>query len=215
MKNANFYLLGIAVSYLVMGINQLTSNNLFTGKIYLVVSFVTIAIAIVELAKIVYTYLQEVNALTEKSLDKIEKINKKYYSINERVDNDMSVFSSFLNTEVNRFKIDMQKIKKLNSILRNSVLITEGVSIIATMFILITFPYKNIVDSLQNNILISGLSLVAFSLMFGTLFLNDYFGKDLIERKNKGEVNLLKIENYLCNELYQNNLGFEKKDFDD
>lgn len=90
----------------------------------------------------------------------------------------------------NKTKIELDKIlKHENLMLKNErlikyiLIVTEGFSIICTMYVLITVPYKNIVDSLQSNILISGLSLLSFSLMFLTLFLNDYFDKDRSDKK--------------------------------
>ena len=150
MKSIKFkvnpLLLGLALAYIILAIEQMNNEVMLSNSIYLTIACVSMQLTIIDMIKKLYYSFGTINACV-----------KSYSSQNIPVKNKMHKLIHFSDT--------LLKVMKY--------VIFLGYMMVA--FFLISFPFKIIPNDFATNKLIGVTTIITFALMIISMVLDEYF----------------------------------------
>ena len=212
MKNdrGNVLYLGIAISYLVIALMQIKANGMFSMRLYLPIAMVSFEITLLEMAKTSVQRLQEIH------LRKI-RITQQELSLCER---HIAVFSKYkmMESETERHKAFRESLVKRSAALQSDKWISrvkKGINTLSVIQVVLacvliaTSSLKQIPNDLTNNKIVGVLSLLSFSFLIISYYLqSDY--DPLMDNPDNVLDNIEIIEKYYLDILEKVSDGGEK-----
>ena len=171
MNKGNYLFLGIAASYIVIAVVQWTTQGLLPMSLYISIAWVSLDVAILELIKTAFQYMQAIHAhqikITQDEIDLCDKhisVIGKYNALRAEVER---------HTEFRPTLVERAKKLNGNKSIRRMGKVIDGLSIaqiiIACVMVAIT-SLKQIPNDLANNKVVGILSLLAFAFLMLTYF---------------------------------------------
>lgn len=177
MKKINPYLLGICAAYFMIGIHQCFSDAMFSHKIYLTVSTVSLSISINELFKILHKYSKVCLLRCENSVDFFEQHFKKSHQIDQNNSSEQN--EVYLQFQKN--KKSLESIKRIERIVSRISEVSISLGYACSIYFLVTIPLKDIPNDFSTNKMNGVLTLFCFGIMFLTLIVNEAIDKSNID----------------------------------
>lgn len=198
MKKMNPFSAGFGVAYLILAIMQLVSEGLFPFKIFYTISIVSFNVSVIELIRTLCNRIllgtDHIKHLNEKMQNNQDYMIDPFYSLTEE---QRKLANEDLQQSIER----VDEIRKRNEKLEKKVKkINEWISFIGYSFVvvcLIITPSLNILDTLITNKMVNVITLLTFSIMFFSIFLNERFEQidnefEYIKRQTERELQFSK-----------------------
>lgn len=169
----NIFLIGIALSYIVLGIAQLFSDYIFPQSLYLTVTIVTFTLTLNELGKQLYNTYVKILKLNNETFHKFIKVvdEKIPFMDDEFKDTKYELLTYKENAKAYLAKND--KLWENQSIYKNIYTLVD----IITVMSLIIIPFLEIENTLFLEKSILFLTLLSFAMIFIAMLLKDYDAK--------------------------------------
>lgn len=177
MKNINPYPLGICAAYFMIGIHQCLSDVMFSHKIYLTVSIVSLCISINELFKILYKYSKVCLLRCENSEHFSEQCWKKF----RQIDQNDSPEQKEMYLQFQKSKKSLEFVKRIERIVSRISEISISLGYACSIYFLVTIQWKDIPNDFSTNKINGVLTLFCFGFMFLTLIANEAIDKSNID----------------------------------
>lgn len=198
MKKMNPFSAGFGVAYLILAIMQFVSEGLFPFKIFYTISIVSFNVSVIELIRTLCNRIllgtDHIKHLNEKMQNNQDYMIDPFYSLTEE---QRKLANEDLQQSIER----VDEIRKRNEKLEKKVKkINEWISFIGYSFVvvcLIITPSLNILDTLITNKMVNVITLLTFSIMFFSIFLNERFEQidnefEYIKRQTERELQFSK-----------------------
>lgn len=174
MSKGNYFILGIAISYLIVAFIQFINSQTLGAAVYITVSFVSFEFATIELIKSLINMIKENLNIGEKI------INDEY----ERLKSTIASAEKFesLQNETLRCKSELENLEKISTKFKNKnkryieisqklYSVLSALQIIICMVQIIITPLKLIPYDLLTNKTINVISLISFAMVFFSYFI--------------------------------------------
>ncbi len=174
MSRGNYFILGIAISYLIVAVIQFINPQTLGAAVYVTVSFVSFEFATIELIKSLINMIKENLNIGEKI------INDEYERLKSTIASTEKYES--LQNETLRCKSELENLEKISTKFKNKnkryieisqklYSVLSALQIIICMVQIIIIPLKLIpYDSLTNKT-INVISLISFAMVFFSYFI--------------------------------------------
>lgn len=200
LKKLNPFLMGVCIAYISLGIAQLSSQQLFSNKIYLTVAIVSLQVTLLEILKIISKRL-------EMSLSRWKDIYAMFYKSKSKfatviaTESPVEVIEDYLTKELVALKKkhDAKSQKYSVAIKISNIAIYIGYAM--AVFFMITIPFKNIPNDVHTNIVIGATTLFTFALMFITLIINE--ACDYMDQKYLNSLEYYNQTDVLLDKIYK------------
>ena len=212
MKNdrGNVLYLGIAISYLVIAFMQIKANGMFPMRLYLPIAMVSFEITLLEMAKTIVQRIQTIH------LRKV-RVTQQELSLCER---HIAVFSKYkmMESETEKHKAFRERLVKRNTALQSDKWIRRAkkvinvlsvIQVVVACILIATSSLKQIPNDLTNNKIVGVLSLLSFSFLIMSYYLQ-YDYDPLMDNPDNVLDNIEIIEKYYLDILEKVSDGGEK-----
>lgn len=152
-RKINPFLLGVCIAYISLGICQLSNAHMLSSKVYMTVAIVSSNLSIIELLK----------SLTRR----IEDWRKRRRTLLEE-----NVIQEERSPQ-GQSKVYLDSFDKKSALYVKAGNIAVTLGYVASVYFMITTPFKAVPDTERTNIVIGATSLFTFALLFISMIINE------------------------------------------
>lgn len=184
MPRKNSFLLALAIVYGILAIIQANMNGLFETKFYHSIVFISFIVTGCEAVKGRIDEIIRCKVRFKSYTESETMLAKQHIDIYNRY--------PFLNDDINSFKMIIDRNEKNQQSKSQKgwyyfYYIVSFIEVLSLVVIILFIPVLNIPDTLNNDRVISVISLLTLAFSFYSIYINDYIAEELKESKEKIE----------------------------